>query len=423
MIYNELNNAFRWYDSIDKQNRFKEYCENICDFDLLSTCDDLLPFQIKADYDFVATSWKLKYLDGTMEVPVITPSVDPSISFNITDSSAAGGGTIEMYNSSLGKYYGVATWSTDLNTTMLLLVDSVNNHVDHGTPVGTADYTHDFVASWDLATQVFTLASPVGSGTTWNGMNILFLVTSGFWNGDAGSNKQFTGGVNEIINYENSDTIDISDCLPFLNKYNVGTKYYLQYNGGDLIGCSPVNMVCGSWYAEITDGFKTFYSEVFKVISLTDIPFQQSILPLFTAWRWYDSEDKQTRYKDYCSNLCSYYLTSSNTQLPPFQIRTGAGATGIQSWKLVSVDGDCEILLDTTLPTLVTLTSDKRIVYKGEDITLPCGKYYSVLDDGETIWYSELIEVIALDVSVENYLQTDSGIYLTDDSGNYLIID
>lgn len=44
-----LNLPFRWYDDVLKQNRYKDYCAQNCNFQLITQCDRLLPFQIKTD--------------------------------------------------------------------------------------------------------------------------------------------------------------------------------------------------------------------------------------------------------------------------------------------------------------------------------------------------------------------------------------
>lgn len=45
MLYNELSIAFPWYDKIEKQNRYKENTEGVCDYQLISPADALLPFE------------------------------------------------------------------------------------------------------------------------------------------------------------------------------------------------------------------------------------------------------------------------------------------------------------------------------------------------------------------------------------------
>jgi hypothetical protein len=45
MLYNELPIAFPWYDRIEKQNRFNENTESVCDYRLISPADALLPFE------------------------------------------------------------------------------------------------------------------------------------------------------------------------------------------------------------------------------------------------------------------------------------------------------------------------------------------------------------------------------------------
>lgn len=45
MLYNELPVAFPWYDKIEKQNRYNEHTGTICDYQLISPADALLPFE------------------------------------------------------------------------------------------------------------------------------------------------------------------------------------------------------------------------------------------------------------------------------------------------------------------------------------------------------------------------------------------
>jgi len=45
MLYNELPVAFPWYDKIEKQNRYNDNTATICDYQLISPADALLPFE------------------------------------------------------------------------------------------------------------------------------------------------------------------------------------------------------------------------------------------------------------------------------------------------------------------------------------------------------------------------------------------
>lgn len=429
MIYNELNTGFRWYDSIDKQTRFKEYCENLCTYGLLNPCNDLLPFQIKSSSFGVPTSWNLVYLDGEQLVPVVTPGVDASpVSWSVVLNS----GTpfaLQLVSSTFGTTYGCANWTTNLNTTMALLVTSVNTNTNAGTIFGAVypfDNSVGFTASWDIGTQTLTVTPPLNSYAYYNGCFMQLAANGASWGGDVGLTRTFSGGVDEETNIILTDTINIDSCLPFLNQYTIQGSKYIQYNGGDLPGCLSVQMDCGKWYSTISDGTNTLYSDVFEVLPISDITFDQSKLPIFSAWRWYDSKSKQTRYKEYCDNLCDYYSLSGNDALLPFQVANEDSAETpiVQSWKLISIDEDCEYLLPINYLQIVnTISHGYRIIYDGTPIELPCGKFYSVIDDGIEVWYSELIQITDALNTNANYLMTDDSEYIQTDDSEYITID
>ena len=408
MIFDELHTGFRWYDSLDKQTRFKEYCSALCDYGLMSPCNDILPFQIRTDSFSAPTSWLLKYLDGEQLVPTVTPAVDPaSKTWGITSST--GMSNFQLFNTTSGKTIGNTQWNTDLDTTLAALAVSVNTATQDGALInGSYPFITSslgFAASYDSGTNIFTLTPPIGSGATYNGITFFMAVnaTTVFVGGI--QIATFSGGVDAVTTWSLSDTIDLEDCLPFINQYTIGAFDYLQYNGGDLTGCMGVAMECGKWYSQISDGTHTVFSEVFEVLPLTDIDFAQSKLPNFSAWRWYDSKAKQTRYKEYCSAACDFYLLTGNDKLLPFQISNPDGGVPIiQSWKLISIDEDCEYDLPIAdLAIVQTVSHGYRIIYTGDLISLPCGKFYSVINDNIEVWYSELIRITDEIVIAEEY--------------------
>jgi hypothetical protein len=395
MIYNELKTGFRWYDALDKQNRFKEYCENACTYALISPCNDLLPFQIRTNGFGTITSWKLIYLDGTIS----TSSVSSNVAFDfgevplgvIWTLSVAGYGTI-----------ATATYTTTLADAVFEMVNDINS--------GGIFTAIKFGLS-------IIITAPTGSGEAFNGTVATRNINYGGFS--TNTDYPFSGGADAGI----GDTLNINSCIPFLNLYTVGTNTYVQYNGGDLSGCMSEQMTCGKWYSEISDGTNILYSEVYDVQQFEDVEFSQSLLPLFTPWRFYDSIDKQNRFKEYCASDCNIFNLSTKDKLLPFQIRANNGTIGIQSWKLINLDGDCEIILDTTLVQIVSTSDGDRIIYDGSAISgLPCGDYYVVIDDGITYWYSELIKIIN-ETDTDQYLMTDDGVQLTNDDGQYLTID
>lgn len=62
-----LFTVWRFYDNQLKENRFKKYCEAICDQYLLSGNDALIPFMFRKPHTVgnVVNSWILRSLDGT----------------------------------------------------------------------------------------------------------------------------------------------------------------------------------------------------------------------------------------------------------------------------------------------------------------------------------------------------------------------
>lgn len=205
---------------------------------------------------------------------------------------------------------------------------------------------------------------------------------------------------------------------------------------------------CGSYYSIVSGitqsgaSFGTFlyYSEVFNVVDFSDDSGIQDSFPLFTPFRWYNNILKQNRYKEYCSATCDYCLITLEDTIPTFQIRTdilSSTVIGLHSWKLYCSTGEEFVDLSgaSLLFSLVFVNNAdgyKYISYHGGTLTginIPCGMYYSVLEVIDlslnvTSFYSELF-CVKSDISDDttNYLQTDSGVNLTDDDGNFLMVD
>ena len=235
MIYNELNTGFRWYDSLDKQTRFKEYCSQLCDYGLMAPCNDMLPFQIRTDSMGQPTGWLLKYLDGTMEVPtVVVAGVKASkIWGSLTIVGTSNVMIIDLDNPFFDVAIGRADWDTDLDTTMAKLVLSINTNTNYGTVWGFGaapvfDNSTGYTATYNSSTKAITIYAPV-TGTLYNGRMIQFAVDGGTWGGDAGYAFALAGGVDEVIEDVATDTVDISDCIPNLTQYTADSRNYIQY--------------------------------------------------------------------------------------------------------------------------------------------------------------------------------------------------
>lgn len=409
MINDELNTAFRWYNSLSKQNRFREYCAAVCDFALINPCDDLLPFQIKVPVFGTPTTWKVIYLDGTITIPETQAFV------NYTPAWTAG---------------------TSFNLQLFLTLTGANPASKTYTVIGA---TSNSGALTSLASQINADVT-IDFGATWNGTVLALTADSGFgiiansWTGTFSASGAvtpvmsnpafgFAGGVDATTGTE----LDISDCAAFVNKFtDADGSIYLTYNGGSLTSCIPTQLVCGKWYSTLTDELdNTYYSEVFEVLPIEEVPFSQIDFSLFSAWRFYDNINKQNRYKDYCSALCEFTLKTNSDALIPFMFRA-LSIGNITDFKLVSIDGDCENYLDPSVLQTASYLGYEYLYYLGADITggLPCGTFYvSITDDLGNTWHSELIEVLTFSETDQDYLMTDSGVQLLTDSGLYLTVD
>lgn len=118
-------------------------------------------------------------------------------------SNSSGSGVSELYSSDTGNVYGVANWTTDLNTTMALLVTSVNTNTPQGTVFGGHPFDNSvgMVAAWDIPTQTFSMSVPVGSGATFN-INMQFAISGGIWGGQAGDIHTFSGGLDPVTSVD-----------------------------------------------------------------------------------------------------------------------------------------------------------------------------------------------------------------------------
>lgn len=413
MIFNELKTAFRWYSALNKQNRFKGYCQQLCNFGLVTTCNDLLPFQINTPAFGTPTTWKLIYLDGTITIPAIgsTATYDAS-------GWSAGGASFNMtifYN------FLIAGSNSKTVTGQTSTDGAFNSLVSYYNALG-----YGLIATYDSSTNIFTLQNPTDVGTAGNGKQItgFTVIGAGAPTGVSGG-ATFSGGVDATTGTE----LDISSCAVYVNKYTgADSSIYLTYNGGSLSGCIPTQLECGKWYSTLEDENDiTLYSEVFEV---TLVEGDETTYPtldpyLFTPLRFYDALDKQTRYRSNCESACNFYQLSDNTRLPTFMFRASSIGT-IQEFKVIGVDDECELDIEITNINIVSYLGYEYAYYSGDSIdNLPCGKFYIRISDETQTWYSELFELVdmsAVDVT-SDYLTDDDGVTLTTDGGDILTID
>lgn len=131
-----------------------------------------------------------------------------------------------------------------------------------------------------------------------------------------------------------------------------------------------------------------------------------------SALPFYDSLDKQNHRKDYAFGEI-FTLASPDRKILPFQIIRETSGVGIVNVILRAADGT---YLESIKPKMIDTglvvnryESDgfDVIMYPGilpMDLTLPEGRYYLELNDGATIWYSEIFTTIR---NLDNYLKIE----------------
>lgn len=123
MILDELHTGFRWYDQIEKQNRYKSYCANNCDYKLISQKSDLLPFIIKTeDSGASLVSWKVFCEDGSASIGINgTPQF---VEWEGSEYIIYEGGGITGIDLPCGYYYSVIETSQNTFFSEVFFVDA-----------------------------------------------------------------------------------------------------------------------------------------------------------------------------------------------------------------------------------------------------------------------------------------------------------
>lgn len=73
LIFEELPTAFPWYDKLEKQTRYKDHGDGVCDYKLIAPKNSLLPFQFrKISTKKIPVVWKIFEINTNIEVAEIT---------------------------------------------------------------------------------------------------------------------------------------------------------------------------------------------------------------------------------------------------------------------------------------------------------------------------------------------------------------
>lgn len=119
---------------------------------------------------------------------------------------------------------------------------------------------------------------------------------------------------------------------------------------------------------------------------------------LHTAFRFYDSLDKQNRFKSQCAAICEFKLLSPLSRLLPFQFNTGTSNVSVEVWRLMCAADDTDMGgIPINLLDVVSFDTD-YVVFNGLDPEsefsyIPeCGSYYFQVETNQGIFYSEVFQ-------------------------------
>lgn len=179
----------------------------------------------------------IKEVDVYLKAKAMSGGNDPGVIFFVSNDGNEG--KLLYYGT---KTIGVADWTTNFTTTMQLLAQSVNDSVAYGTIFGghpSFDNSAGFSATYtvtDANNGFITVAAPVGSGTTYNGVTMYYYgqyygsSSLSFMFGTDGEYEDLEGlttaRVTEVKTIKIGDVCDNPVYLRWANKYG-GYSYWL----------------------------------------------------------------------------------------------------------------------------------------------------------------------------------------------------
>lgn len=116
MIRDELNTGFRWYDDIDKQSRYKDYCAAVCEYKRLTPLNAILPFQFNTrDTPVTISGWDIFCAEDDQLYVDLGGSIGSKLSIvtlNGEDHIIYSGAAIASLSLPCGSYYSRIITST-----------------------------------------------------------------------------------------------------------------------------------------------------------------------------------------------------------------------------------------------------------------------------------------------------------------------
>lgn len=333
----DLHTGFKWYNDIEKQNRNKEYC-NECSFKLISKPNSFLPFIFRARPTTVLSNIVIYCADDDTELTTINSAYLSKTTIGNYDYISYNGEDITGLVLECGTYYARILTDNEVFYSEVFTV------VDFEEPVllPNGDFSDD--SSWEQ----------IGDSPDWAWFINL---------GSAVFSKIGTANVSGVFSNQIPPYLLIRANISYRIKYTLASispgfgafSFKVIVGGTD----GAVRTSLGT-YIETVEAVNNGYFQLYVEKNDTDVgnlrvdditieAFVPDDPDLFTAWRWYNSEQKQNIYKGYCGSDCGFNLISMVDHPPTFIFRFPqiSGEPIIQSWVLRNED--CEIQLDTSL--------------------------------------------------------------------------
>lgn len=247
-----------FYNNLSNQNRNNSLCSSVCDFKLLSTCDDLLPFQFNADIFGTVLTFKITNIDTAAEIDLI--SCASFLNKYVTTTS----GTYIVYNGEsikscipsqidCGSWYIEIADENSVYYSEVFYVQSITEVEPSGfIPVNGVWPFYDNILKTNRyksncsAYCDYSLIAPNGSLIPFEIKRPTSISPILSW---------------KLVAIDESCEVELDTSLLNIDA-DAGGVDYIEY-----FGDSISDLPCGVFYSVITDGVNIWYSEL---INLTD---------------------------------------------------------------------------------------------------------------------------------------------------------
>lgn len=259
MLYTESHAGFPWYSEIDRQNRYKEHCANVCTFRLLTPINTILPFNLNTRTSIIGPgdilSWKVFCENGALQQDLsayITPYLEVELANSVSYITYA---EFDIPNLVLpcGSYYMV------IETTF----DSFYSEVFYVEDFSEADYATDNIlhlfTGWPYHNK---LEKTNRFKNHCSATCDYFLITARNALLPFQFKKPTPGGdVHSWLLKSKDGTCEHNIDVAHIEKYTFEGYDYYTYYGEDIS-----DLPCGLFDSEVYVGGDFYYGELIKIV-------------------------------------------------------------------------------------------------------------------------------------------------------------